>query len=113
MALDINWLLEQRQVLNEQFITIISTKYATADQQEDLAEFCSTLTDYLTASVLKLGSLSSNLEYAADFSDKYAQGIKSEHELRKDLSGLILMMSEHWNKEDAVIKLMATQATTA
>jgi len=103
MVLDINWLLEQRKVLNEQFITIISNKYTAENLNEDLAEFCSTLTDYLTASVLKLGP-AHNLEYAANFSDKYANGTESESSLRKDLSGLILMMSEHWNREDALIK---------
>lgn len=110
MTLDINWLLEQRKVLNEQFIEIISKKDAMVNQEEDLAEFCSTMTDYLAASYIQLG-ISSNFEYAASFSDKYANGLQSEAELRRDLSGLILMLSEHWNKEDIVIKKLAATAS--
>lgn len=109
MVLDINWLLEQRKVLNEQFITIISGGHSIEDMNENLTEFCETLTDYLTASVIKLG-IASNLEYAANFSDKYSKGTQSEHSLRKDLSGLILLMSEHWNREDLAIKKLSALA---
>lgn len=111
MALDIQWFLDQRKVINNQFIDIISQQDSVLDQDEELMEFCSTITDYLAASLLKLG-IRTNYCYASEFSDKYSNGAKSWVELRSDLSKLILFLSEHWNKEDAIIKKLLEKTTS-
>ncbi len=100
MELDIKNFLEERNILKDALLKIISkTEAVTNDNLED---FCVTLTDYLTGSVVKLG-VTDDFSFATTFSNTYSKGLVDDTRLKKDLSELIIWLSKRWDKEDLTL----------
>ena len=74
---------------------------------ENLQDFCITLTDYLTSSVVKLG-LREDFSFVTNFSNEYSKENPNETKLKKDLSELIIWLSKRWDTEDLAITKMQT-----
>lgn len=107
MELDIKNFLEERNILKDALLRIISkTEAVTA---ESLQDFCITLTDYLTGSVVKLG-LHDDFSFANSFSNAYSKEDVNEIKLKKDLSELIIWLSKRWDKEDRTISQLQVEA---
>lgn len=100
MELDISNFLEERNILKDALLKIISKTEAVTE--ENLQDFCITLTDYLTGSVVKLG-LPEDFSFATNFSNSYSRGAPNDTKLKKDLSELIIWLSKRWDKEDLAI----------
>lgn len=100
MALDIGNFLEERNILKDALLKIISKTEALTD--ENLQDFCITLTDYLTGSVVKLG-LADDFSFATAFSNTYSKGQVNNTKLKKDLSELIIWLSKRWDIEDVAL----------
>lgn len=100
MEFDIKNFIEERNILKDALLKIISkTEVVT---QENLEDFCVTLTDYLTGSVVKLG-LADDFIFVTTFSNNYSKGVSNETKLKKDLSELIIWLSKRWDREDIAI----------
>lgn len=103
MTFDIKHFIEERNILKDALLKIISrTEAVTAENLED---FCIALTDYLAGSVVKLG-LSDDFTFATNFSNNYSNGKADDFKLKKDLSELIIWLSKRWDKEDLTIAQM-------
>lgn len=100
MELDIKNFIEERNILKDALLKIISRTEAVTT--ENLQDFCITLTDYLTGSVVKLG-LPEDFTFATTFSNTYSDGHVNDTKLKKDLSELIIWLSKRWDKEDLAI----------
>src|SRR5579862_8540302 len=100
MELDIRNFLEERNILKDALLKIISKTEAVTE--ENLQDFCITLTDYLTGSVVKLG-LPDDFSFANNFSNDYSKGDLNDTKLKTDLSELIIWLSKRWDKEDLAI----------
>ncbi len=106
MECDIKQFIEERNVLKDSLLNIISRTEAMT--QDNLHEFCITLTDYLTSSVVRLG-LPDDFSFATMFSNTYSKDTINQTKLKKDLSDLIIWLSKRWDNEDRLIEQM--QAT--
>lgn len=106
MDYDIKAFLEERNILKDALLRIISKTEALT--MDNLHEFCITLTDYLTGSVVKLG-LPDDFTFATSFSNTYSKAFTSETKLKKDLSDLIIWLSKRWDNEDRLIAQMQAQ----
>ncbi len=100
MELSVKDFLEERNILKDALLKIISKTEVVTD--ENLEDFCVTLTDYLTGSVVKLG-LTDDFSFATAFSNTYSKGVEDQTELKKDLSELIIWLSKRWDKEDIAL----------
>lgn len=100
MDFDVRSFLEERNILKDALLKIISRTEAVT--QENMEDFCITLTDYLTGSVVKLG-LPDDFSFATTFSNTYSKGVINDTKLKKDLSELIIWLSKRWDKEDLSI----------
>lgn len=100
MELDLEGFLEQRNILKDALLKIISKNEAIT--KENLEDFCIALTDYLAGSVVKLG-LTDDFSFATNFSNNYYKGSTNDAKLKKELSELIIWLSKRWDKEDLVI----------
>lgn len=100
MELDIKNFLEERNILKDALLKIISKTEAVTE--ENLQDFCITLTDYLTGSVVKLG-LADDFSFATAFSNTYSKGHVNDTKLKKDLSELIIWLSKRWDREDVAL----------
>lgn len=100
MELDIKNFLEERNILKDALLKIISKTEAVTD--DNLEDFCITLTDYLTGSVVKLG-VTDDFSFATTFSNTYSKGLTDDTKLKKDLSELIIWLSKRWDKEDLTL----------
>ncbi len=100
MELDIHHFLEERNILKDALLKIISRTEAVT--KENLQDFCITLTDYLTGSVVKLG-LADDFSFATAFSNTYSKGLVNDTKLKTDLSELIIWLSKRWDKEDVAL----------
>ncbi len=108
MDLDLKNFLEERNILKDALLKIISKTEAIT--QENLEDFCVTLTDYLAGSVVKLG-LTDDFSFPNNFSNSYSKGTVNDSKLKKDLSELIIWLSKRWDKEDLTItQLQASPA---
>lgn len=107
MEFDIKNFIEERNILKDALLKIISkTEVVT---QENLEDFCVTLTDYLTGSVVKLG-LADDFIFVTTFSNNYSKGVSNETKLKKDLSELIIWLSKRWDREDIAIAQLQAKA---
>ncbi len=97
MELDVKHFLEERNILKDALLKIISRTEAVTE--ENLQDFCITLTDYLTGSVVKLG-LPDDFSFATHFSNAYSNGHGNDSKLKTDLSELIIWLSKRWDRED-------------
>lgn len=104
MDFDLNGFIEERNVLKDALLKIISKTEAIS--AENLEDFCITLTDYLTGSVVKLG-LRDDFSFVSSFSNTYSKGIKNESKLKTDLSELIIWLSKRWDMEDIALEQRA------
>lgn len=107
MELDIKDFLEERNILKDALLKIISKTEAVTD--ENLEDFCVTLTDYLTGSVVKLG-LTDDFSFATAFSNTYSKGLVDDTKLKKDLSELIIWLSKRWDREDLALTQRQTES---
>ena len=105
MELDIKSFIEERNILKDALLRIISKTEAVTI--ENLQDFCITLTDYLTSSVVKLG-LREDFSFVTNFSNEYSKENPNETKLKKDLSELIIWLSKRWDTEDLAITKMQT-----
>lgn len=105
MELDIKSFIEERNILKDALLKIISKTEAVTT--ENLQDFCITLTDYLTSSVVKLG-LREDFSFVTNFSNEYSKENSNETKLKKDLSELIIWLSKRWDTEDLAITKMQT-----
>lgn len=108
MDLDLKNFLEERNILKDALLKIISKTEAIT--QENLEDFCVTLTDYLAGSVVKLG-LTDDFSFPTTFSNDYYKGSVNDSKLKKDLSELIIWLSKRWDKEDLTISQLQTSPT--
>lgn len=108
MDLDLKGFIEERNVLKDALLKIISKTEALTT--ENLEDFCIILTDYLTGSVVKLG-LRDDFSFVSSFSNAYSKGVKSETKLKTDLSELIIWLSKRWDMEDIAIAQLQAQRT--
>lgn len=106
MELDLKNFLEERNILKDALLKIISRTEAVTE--ENLEDFCITLTDYLTGSVVKLG-LPDDFSFATSFSNTYSKGVSNDTKLKKDLSELIIWLSKRWDKEDLTLSKMQAE----
>lgn len=106
MELDLKTFIEERNVLKDALLKIISRTEAVTT--EDLQDFCITLMDYLTSSVVKLG-LREDFSFVTTFSNSYSKIAPNEAKLKKDLSELIIWLSKRWDTEDLAITQMQAQ----
>lgn len=106
MELDLNHFLEERNILKDALLKIISKTEAVT--VENLQDFCITLTDYLTGSVVKLG-LGDDFSFATAFSNNYSKGLINDTKLKTDLSELIIWLSKRWDKEDIALTQWHTE----
>src|SRR5690606_8087838 len=107
MELDLKNFIEERNVLKDALLKIISKTEAVTS--ENLQDFCITLMDYVTGSVVKLG-LREDFSFVTTFSNEYSKMSHDEAKLKKDLSELIIWLSKRWDKEDLAITQMQAQA---
>lgn len=107
MELDLKNFMEERNVLKDSLLKIISRTEAVTT--ENLQDFCITLMDYLTSSVVKLG-LREDFSFVTTFSNSYSKMAPNETKLKKDLSELIIWLSKRWDTEDLTITKMQTQS---
>lgn len=109
MNLNFKNFLEERSILKDALLKIISRTEGVT--QENLQDFCMTLTDYLAGSVVKLG-LADDFSFATTFSNTYSKGISNDTKLKKDLSELIIWLSKRWDQEDLTIAQLCTQSVS-
>ena len=99
MSPEIGKFLQIRNEINWRLARLVNIRDI---DQDDLQLFCQQLTDYLLSGAYNLG-LNSN-DFAEDFCRKYAEGIANDQLFVKDLSKLMIVLSERWNQEDRHLK---------